>query len=104
VYTPYCTSLDYYLICTHLVIALHRWVESILEALRVHRTSKEVLLFPFVVSEYSFLFFLGFCRHDLPSAVGPKMLKTGSRPLYRMVELLLDDGISGCMSKNSFLL
>ncbi|CAD6209910.1 unnamed protein product [Miscanthus lutarioriparius] len=61
---------------------LEGWVESILEALRVHRTSKEVLLFPFVVS--------------------PKMLKMGSRPLYRMAELLLDDGISGCMSKNSF--
>jgi hypothetical protein len=35
------------------------------------------------------------------SAVGPKMLKTGS-PFYRMAELLLDVGIAGCLYVEEF--
>ncbi|RLM74716.1 hypothetical protein C2845_PM15G13070 [Panicum miliaceum] len=62
---------------------LEGWVESILEALRVHRQLKEVLLLSLRSIQCPILIFLGFFRHIAfaVSAVGPKMLNTGS-PFY----------------------
>jgi len=45
---------------------LEGWVESILQALRVHRQLKEVLLLSLRSIKHPYLIFLGFSRHILP--------------------------------------